>query len=266
MNTGFFDDAFEMLRDLGLTIVQAKVYLALVRSEAATIGRISELSKVPRTDLYRVVKELEKKGLVERVLAHPIRFRAVPFAEVLHVLLQRRNEEMHKFRARAIQLLQNSRDEQDFGFGKSSETRFVLVPSSRVAEKIARAIDEAQESIDLVLSWARFSRGFFVYSENLDKAWSRNVKCRMIIEKSDQGLSPDQMTLCQKENCEMKLVDSLPKTVLGIYDGREVFIIENPAAELSGSPALWSNNSSLVALAKDFFDMLWLTSLETPTL
>jgi hypothetical protein len=47
-------------------------------------------------------------------------------------------------------------------------------------------------------------------------------------------------------------------------DEKEVFIIAEPTVELSESPALWSNNSSLVNIVEDYFEILWMTALEKP--
>lgn len=93
MDTESFQQAVATLSDLGLTTTQAKVYLTLVKSESSTIETISNLSKVARTDLYRITHELEKKGLVERILANPTQFKPIPLAECLPVLLQRKNQE-----------------------------------------------------------------------------------------------------------------------------------------------------------------------------
>ena len=55
-----------------------------------------------------------------------------------------------------------------------------------------------------------------------------------------------------------------PKTVLGIYDKKEVFIIVDPTGDLFDSPALWSNNKSLITAIQEYFDLLWLTSMQHP--
>jgi hypothetical protein len=56
------------------------------------------------------------------------------------------------------------------------------------------------------------------------------------------------------------------KTVLGIYDRSEVFIVIDPEEGLFDSPALWSNNQSLISAIQDYFEMLWLTAMEDPKL
>jgi len=263
MTSGFFDDAIQTLHDLGLTIVQAKVYLTLAKSESLTIAGIADLSKVPRTDLYRVIKELEEEGMVERILAHPVQFKSIPIAECFLLLLQRRTEKTNQYRSRAIKLLQDNRSQSSYISNETKDNRFILVPSSRVVDRIAKAIDSAQREIDLILSGSRFSRGAFIYLENMKKALARGVKCRIVFEKGEKdSISPQQLQFLKSRNCQMKFINRFPQTVLGIYDNQEVFIIENPAAELAASPALWSNNASLIALAKDFFETLWPTAGE----
>jgi hypothetical protein len=43
-----------------------------------------------------------------------------------------------------------------------------------------------------------------------------------------------------------------------------VFIILNPKAGLFDSPALWSNNQSLLSVVQDYFNTLWLAAMEEP--
>jgi sugar-specific transcriptional regulator TrmB len=263
METDPSDGALQTLHDLGLTALQAKAYLALVRAKALTIADIAANAKIHRPDLYRVIQELEQKGLVERIIANPVQFKPIPLAECVLLLLKQRTEEINECRSRALKLLQESRDDSDSGFHED-RSRFLLVPGSRVVDRIAKSIDAANETIDYLLSWSRFSQGAFGYSEHLQRALSRGLRIRVIVEKpADADMSSEHFSFCRHENCRERFVNCLPRTVLSVYDGREVFIVENPKAELSGSPVLWSNNASLIALAQDYFEALWHSAAET---
>src|SRR5512135_972975 len=105
MSPETFNQAVMTLNDLGLTIVQAKVYMALLKSESSTIQTIANHSHIARTDLYRITHELEKKGLIERILAHPTQYKPVPITEALPILLQRKNQENSELQTRALKLL-----------------------------------------------------------------------------------------------------------------------------------------------------------------
>ena len=94
----------DTLTGLGLKLVQAKVYVALAKSGPLSVREISVLSKVPRTDLYRILEELEKKGLAERVIATPTKFKATPLVDCINMLLQRRREESLELEKKAFKL------------------------------------------------------------------------------------------------------------------------------------------------------------------
>jgi hypothetical protein len=47
------------------------------------------------------------------------------------------------------------------------------------------------------------------------------------------------------------------KTVVGVFDKKEVFIVTISETDWPGSPALWSNNDVLIHLASEHFEMLW---------
>jgi sugar-specific transcriptional regulator TrmB len=264
MADNFMDEEIATLNDLGLTIVQAKAYLALARSGMLSIAATSDISKVPRTDLYRVLKELEKKGLVERVIANPTQFKAIPIDDCLDVLFQQRTAESLELQKKASKLRQNSKFKIDAAQRRKDTSIFMLIPSNRAMERIGTAIDSARESVDVVVSWLRFSRGIFLYAEKLEKAYRRNVVCRFVIELPENGKIPQEQASFMKQNpmCRVKYVATHPQTVIGVYDNKEVFIIENPKADLKESPALWSNNSSLISLVKDFFEISWVTAME----
>jgi DNA polymerase III alpha subunit len=55
--------------DLGLTLLQAKIYLALSKTGKATIKTISKASNSARQDIYRIMPTLQKLGLAEKIIA-----------------------------------------------------------------------------------------------------------------------------------------------------------------------------------------------------
>jgi sugar-specific transcriptional regulator TrmB/predicted hydrocarbon binding protein len=72
-------ERLKKLEDFGLTEYQARVYLALLEFDVATAGQIPSASKVPRTKIYGIMRQLHDKGLVQIVPETPLKYRAVPF-------------------------------------------------------------------------------------------------------------------------------------------------------------------------------------------
>lgn len=260
------DDAIAILKELGLTTVQAKTYIALVKTDVSAIKEIASLSKVPRTDLYRSIQELEKKGLVERILSKPIRFRAIPVDECLNILYGRIIKNHAELKKKTLKLRTSLKNGKNHRSSELNSSEYILVPKSRAIEKIRKAIDVTEATLDVVSSWDRFSGAIFLLTMELKKAWGRGVKCRFAVESpkgvGDSSNGPEKYM--KMPFLKIKFMASSPQTIVSIYDRREIIVIENPAASLRESPVLWSNNQSLVSMAADFFEILWITAMENP--
>jgi sugar-specific transcriptional regulator TrmB len=251
-------DAIATIHKLGLTMTQAKIYVALAANDVLSISDLSKLSKVHRTDVYRVVKELEKKGLVNRIIAHPILFKAMPLEECVDTLLQKRDETECRLRKEALKLRSNFKVTTENG-RNPPHSKFILIPSCRAIKEIGNAIDKTQKSAEILLSSMRFTRGIFDFSNSIKKSWSRGVKWRMIIHKKEESEAFwDGVNFFAKNSlCQIKFATDEPLNVIGIYDQEEVFIIDNPKVGLTESAALWSDNLGLINLAKDHFERVW---------
>ncbi len=81
------DENTDLLLGLGLTLNQARVYLAILKLEKTTIGKVAKFSKVRREEVYRILPALEKKGLVERLLGNPTEVRATVISDALTFLV-----------------------------------------------------------------------------------------------------------------------------------------------------------------------------------
>ncbi|MBD3361324.1 hypothetical protein GF358_00875 [Candidatus Woesearchaeota archaeon] len=76
-------DFLGKLKDFGLNSYEAKLWTALLSRGAATAGELSDIANVPRSRSYDVLESLERKGFVIMKLGKPIKYIAVPPADVL---------------------------------------------------------------------------------------------------------------------------------------------------------------------------------------
>ena len=88
------DENTDLLLGLGLSLNQARVYLAILKLEKTTVGQVAKFSRVRREDVYRLLPSLEKMGLVERLMGKPAEIRATPISDALSLLVA---EEKNKF-------------------------------------------------------------------------------------------------------------------------------------------------------------------------
>ena len=73
-------------RSFDLNIYETKVWLALLEKGNANIAQVHELSKVPRSRIYDVLKSLENKGFCVERLGRPVKYLAVEPSVVIERL------------------------------------------------------------------------------------------------------------------------------------------------------------------------------------
>ena len=87
------DKAIETLAGLGLTVLQAKVYLTLAKEGKSTVKGIAKTSNIARQDLYRITQQLLNLGLIEKLIDTPTKFKAIPIKAAIDMLIGRRKKQ-----------------------------------------------------------------------------------------------------------------------------------------------------------------------------
>lgn len=86
-------EAVEALRTLGLSNYEAQVFVALQQLGIGTSHEVSELSEVPRSQVYGAADDLAERGLVEVVEASPKAYRPVELSTARDILTERLERE-----------------------------------------------------------------------------------------------------------------------------------------------------------------------------
>jgi sugar-specific transcriptional regulator TrmB len=58
----FSEQVYQVLIELGLSSLQAKIYCSLIQIQDPTASTVSKLSKVARQEVYRITDELAEVG------------------------------------------------------------------------------------------------------------------------------------------------------------------------------------------------------------
>lgn len=83
----------EAFRDFGLSEYEARVLLTLLAKGELTAKEISQLSGVPRTSVYEVVRSLTEKGIVEGS-GKPMKFKSISSEELVNLFSRKIRENM----------------------------------------------------------------------------------------------------------------------------------------------------------------------------
>src|SRR4030066_172851 len=77
----------ETLAKFGLLKNEIKVYLYLARMGEKKAGEIAEAISLHRTETYRILRDLEKKGIVFSIFEKPLKFTAVSLDKAIDLLV-----------------------------------------------------------------------------------------------------------------------------------------------------------------------------------
>ena len=256
----FRDEDVKALTALGLTALQAKVYLALTKLGQVKIKTISKTTQVARQDLYRVMTELQNRCLTEKVLTTPLTFRPIPINEAVPILLQQMHLEKKETQNKALQLVERHKDKIKKLSTQEDETKFLLIPEKQaLSRRLRGSIEDTQKTIDIVCPRKTFLQALFDLSPRLIKALERGVKICWIIEKSfDIDEAPAILaTFSEHSLFKLRSIAHDPVKTFSIYDKKRIIVAVNPEPNYAQSPALWTNSMPLVEIAQHYFDMLW---------
>jgi len=77
----------ETLSKFGLLKNEIKVYLHLARSGEMKAGDLAQAISLHRTETYRILRDLEKRGVVYSIFEKPLKFTAVPLDKAIDLLV-----------------------------------------------------------------------------------------------------------------------------------------------------------------------------------
>lgn len=137
-------EAVESLRTLGLSNYEAQVFVALQQLGDGTAQAVSELSEVPRSQVYGAADDLADRGLVEVVEASPKAYRTVELSTAREILTERLERETD----RAFDRLDSIRTaETDHTDGKDVST---LRGRRAIDDRIATLVRSASHTVVFV--------------------------------------------------------------------------------------------------------------------
>lgn len=84
------------LSEFGLSENQSKVYLYLNKVGSKPASELSRILNIPRTEIYAILKTLQRKGCIEFNNEKPMRVDSVPFEEFLEKIITLKKNEIQK--------------------------------------------------------------------------------------------------------------------------------------------------------------------------
>ena len=259
----------KVLRNFGLTDVESQVFLFLAKNGILKAGDISKTIGKHKAQIYRILKNLQNKGIVESTLESPARFTAVSFEKVLDLIIKTKKEEAN--------LIEKEKDELlDHWMSISLEKpaaavdRFVIIEGrSNMYSRVLQMIEKAGKEVLAVTTSLGVIRAD--QAGIIDAMKKRNIHFRILVEVSEENLEIVNRivkdVLAKHPNIEGRHVNIIsgvcPRFVI-MDDDEAIFTItlkENSSIVSRDETSLWTNSKGFAVIyAKAFFEELWRSS------
>ena len=238
---------------------EVRVYLFLARFGAQKAQRIAEALSVHRTEAYKILRRLEKQGLVSCVFERPMKFVSVPFERALGNLIEERRQRIHQMEQWKKELLETWQSLPKPEARKTRKETFQVLEGRRqVSVKATQILEGCGSELLMVLSdenllWL-YNSPFF---EDLEKiVEKRGIDVRVLTNYSPTSTYVFEEVSLGEGDFAYFCMDDAPCFI--ISDAEQVLLLMEREQEGEGKPfAMWTNYSTLIKSFKLLFNMMW---------
>jgi sugar-specific transcriptional regulator TrmB len=256
-----------VLKDFGLTDSEVEVYLFISKHGALSGSDVAHLIRKDKAQVFRTLKNLQTKGLVEATLEVPMRFAPVAFEKVLELTIKAKKDEAARIESTKEQLLDYWKGLNRKSLDVSLEKFVVIEGRHKVYSKISQMVAEAKNQLSAVLTVSGLLRaeqfGTFDTSTNESR---HAIQFRLLTELSSQNAGAVKSLLksvtkrgfnFKRKNPDLGL-SVFPRMV--IRDNEEAVFFITQRTSLSAEEdnlCLWTNCRDLVQAFTCVFEDLW---------
>ena len=238
---------------------EVRVYLYLARFGAQKAQRIAEALSVHRTEAYKILRRLEKQGLVSCVFERPMKFVSVPFEKALENLIEERRQKVHQMEQWKKQLMKTWQSLPKSEAKKTRRETFQVLEGRRqVSVKATQLLDGCESEILMVLSdenllWLYNSPYFDDLETIVDKS---GVNVRLMTNFSPTSTYVLEEVSLGEGDFNYRDLAEAPCFIL--IDGDQMLLLMDRGDEGDGKPfAIWTNYTTLLKSFSLLFEMIW---------
>jgi sugar-specific transcriptional regulator TrmB len=247
--------------EFGLTALQARVYLTLLKLGKARAGRLSFVAGIVRPEVYRILRELSSQGLIQRTPGTPSTYAAISPDKGLSLVIDRQKRRLAELEHKKVSLVKvlESRAHND---GIVDRGFNVIMGVDNVIIRARQLISETKQEYAAIMSKYALRRA----DEDgvmrvITSSRKRNVQVRIISEIDESNSTMADML---SKHVELRRSNEVFFYV-DIFDRREMLF--GPAIsddDLRSTTRreidLWTNNAQFIKGMQALFERLWAIS------
>jgi sugar-specific transcriptional regulator TrmB len=245
------------LSRLGLSKNEVRVYMHIARTGEHKASEISEALSLHRTETYRILRDLEKKGLISSVFEKPLKFIATPFEKAVDTLIETKKLRISLLEKRKDSLvslwlsLPRMEAEQE-----RKEVFQILEGEDQIGLKADELLEKAGREV-FVFTSEHDIAGFYHSSflDKLDRISKKCVNVQLLTNYSPKSCFFIEKLKLKKAKYTTSNVEELPTFI--ITDDEQLLLLIRNGNGKKRVAALWTNYEAFVKALKVLFLELW---------
>ncbi len=245
----------DLLRDLeliGLSRLQANVYVTLHVLKEAPANTVAEVLQIHRAEAYRILKELIKLGAVEQIISRPARYRAKEPKEALQNLLAPFIQQLSQLKSTKTRIIARLDRLPLLDNGAEFDDGFELLGAAQALKRMRAMLDKA--SCEICIS-AVVSQYALLLTEPFSRAIdTRKVRARILLNFDRRDLEAVKR-LKRSERIVRRYSDKVYSIYL-VVDGKEIIFSSAPTLD-SREVFLYTRNLRFIEHYSRSFELLF---------
>ncbi|MGA2522996.1 MAG: helix-turn-helix domain-containing protein [Candidatus Bathyarchaeia archaeon] len=252
----------ETLSRFGLLKNEIKVYLHLARVGEMKAGEIAEAISLHRTETYRILRDLEKRGIVFSIFEKPLKFTAVPLDKAIDMLV-----DAQKIKIRLLEQEKTSLVElwqsmpQRKAVAAKKELFQMLEGEQQVLMKANEMLEKSEKEFQVFASADYLAQLY--YSDFSDKLKKQADKANITLVTDNSLKSAYFIGQLQWLSESNRIADDQNLPCIMISDNKEVLIAfhedaanDEDVKKKDKTAAIWTNYSAFVKVLRMLFSKL----------
>jgi sugar-specific transcriptional regulator TrmB len=253
----------ETLSRFGLLKNEIKVYLHLARTGEMKAGEIAEAISLHRTETYRILRDLEKRGVVFSVFEKPLKFTAVPLDKAIDLLVDAQKIKIKLLEQEKTSLVELWQSMPQPKVATAKKELFQMLEGEQQVLMKANELLEKTEKTFQIFASADYL-GQLYYSDFSDKLKQQADKVDVTLVTDNTLKSSYFIGQLQWLSESQRIADEQNLPCFMISDSKEVLIAfhegdtanDGDAKKKDKTAAIWTNYSAFIKILQMLFTKL----------
>ncbi len=252
----------ETLSRFGLLKNEIKVYLHLARTGEMKAGELAESISLHRTETYRVLRDLEKRGVVFSIFEKPLKFTAVPLDKAIDLLVDAQKIKIKLLEQEKTSLVELWQSIPQPKVASTKKELFqMLEGEQQVLMKANELLERTEKTFQIFASADYLSQLY--YSDFSDKLKKQADKVDVTFVTDNSQKSAYFVGQLKWLSGSHRIADGQSLPCFMISDNKEVLIAFHEDAVNDGdtkkkdkTAAIWTNYSAFITVLQMLFSKL----------